>query len=839
MLNYGLDFVPFYKTKTVVENLIKHIKNEQVLFQSRLNYRIIFQEEKDNTVPPMYVPSGVLADSRLDTLNFYVKVNREINLKFDLIKKQNPFYNKLNFKPLYDFAKRKDVIIKPADKNLGTVILSFDQYITEVKRQLNSTSYKIIDEIPIDELKNRYNTLSDQVKHWFGLMYYKFLCKHKAKENFTIPIFYLTIKIHKTPWKGRPIIASNCWITTPFSIMVAHFLDCVLRKYGKNFVLINSESLQAQLTEHIQTNPLNTNHAFRTADVEDMYTNLQHTQVLENLNYFKEFDLNTPKPVFYNNQWDVLIQCVKFVLKCNYFREPTLGLFLQTVGIAMGSNFSPQIANLTVLRYEFDRSRKINPYSGSLPSPLFFRRYIDDIFEIVDLSQTLPASPYPSNLKLTYKGPNLEAEFLDLKIIITDNKKLIFKTHQKTMNSYQYPHFNSNIPINTKKGFIKGELIRYRRTCSNRKDFEYMKSIFMSRLLNRGYGYNFVFKIFLKVPWILKPKYINHDLIDIPKTIPLYFKIPFDSRIANIFSIKRILLNNWNELPAFFKKLTPITCYTIQKKLISKVVHADYTLLHKTIENVMPASVRADAPMPAPNRAEFRASVQPYVPLHHTNFQIATYSSNGKNIDFNINTQKSAFDVLMSPNKFIPSLTQVKSSSALYKLPLTQHKAPLTQHKVQASQSKDHVDTTNLPQHPTPNLSSNKMKFRNYFASSKPVTNRYINVNTNVFTSKSTVIIDDIPIITSDAKKSTVTTESKSIITTEIIDNSTVTTDKPTITTDKPILTERSNLTERLSQVTSSPQNKSTLLNKKRKPESDLNTNTKHFKTISKSTKND
>ena len=75
---------------------------------------------------------------------------------------------------------------------------------------------------------------------------------------------------------------------------------------------------------------------------------------------------------------------------------------------------------------------------------------------------------------------------LDLHISI-QNDSLRLRTHQKDVNAYLYPHAESNIPPSIKKGFIKGELIRYARNSSLLSSYSLIKQCFFARLLSRGY----------------------------------------------------------------------------------------------------------------------------------------------------------------------------------------------------------------------------------------------------------------------------------------------------------------------------------------------------------------
>ena len=57
---------------------------------------------------------------------------------------------------LHQLSKRKDIIIKPADKGGGITILTPDQYLSEANRQLgNNTHYQPLDNNPMADIQSK------------------------------------------------------------------------------------------------------------------------------------------------------------------------------------------------------------------------------------------------------------------------------------------------------------------------------------------------------------------------------------------------------------------------------------------------------------------------------------------------------------------------------------------------------------------------------------------------------------------------------------------------------------------------------------------------------------
>ncbi|KAJ7186465.1 hypothetical protein C8R46DRAFT_861080, partial [Mycena filopes] len=59
--------------------------------------------------------------------------------------------------------------------------------------------------------------------------------------------------------------------------------------------------------------------------------------------------------------------------------------------------------------------------------------------------------------------------------------------YQKALNAYLYIPWRSCHSLDSKRAWVKGELIRYVRLCSNEVDFLKIRTDFVKRLRDRGY----------------------------------------------------------------------------------------------------------------------------------------------------------------------------------------------------------------------------------------------------------------------------------------------------------------------------------------------------------------
>lgn len=153
-----------------------------------------------------------------------------------------------------------------------------------------------------------------------------------------------------------------------------------------------------------------------TFDVESLYTNIPHTGGLQVLQHFLQQRDSTLAP---SN--DCILQLTELVLSHNYFVFES-DFFLQIQGVAMGSPFSPNYANLYVGQFEeaFLYKKQTHPLLSKI---LLWKRYIADVFVLWEGSQqelnefqTLlnESSKY---LKFTMQTDKRKINYLDLWII--------------------------------------------------------------------------------------------------------------------------------------------------------------------------------------------------------------------------------------------------------------------------------------------------------------------------------------------------------------------------------------------------------------------------------------
>ena len=164
--------------------------------------------------------------------------------------------------------------------------------------------------------------------------------------------------------------------------------------------------------------------------------------------------------------------------------------YLQTNGTAMGTPFAVVYAIIYLHYHESSVLKNLRF------KPIYFKRFIDDIFLIVHSKEQAikfldTYNDRNNNIILT-SNMGSSVDFLDITIFkgprLNTLNRLDFKTFQKPQNRYLYipptSYHNSSVFSN----LIVSELKRYCITCSITSDFTTMKVLFFERLQRRGYS---------------------------------------------------------------------------------------------------------------------------------------------------------------------------------------------------------------------------------------------------------------------------------------------------------------------------------------------------------------
>ena len=170
-------------------------------------------------------------------------------------------------------------------------------------------------------------------------------------------------------------------------------------------------------------------------------------------------------------------------------------VFQQTVGIPMGTNCAPLLADLFLYSYEADFIQNLlqKKEKKLAQSFNFTFRYIDDVLSLNnskfgDLRDLI----YPVELEIKDTTDTLKsASYLDLYLEIDISGRLRSKLYDKR-DDFSFPIVNfpflcSNIPAAPAYGVYISQLIRYSRACVSYSDFLDRGLLLTNKLLNQGF----------------------------------------------------------------------------------------------------------------------------------------------------------------------------------------------------------------------------------------------------------------------------------------------------------------------------------------------------------------
>lgn len=388
-------------------------------------------------------------------------------------KVNDPSYIKRGIESLIE---RKDLVIRPADKGGGLVVLSKTYYNNEMEKMLaDYNTYVLLSKDPMLQFKEELHYLIARGKH-IGVLSVKeasyldpFFCR--------TPIIYFLPKIHKnsTHPPGRPIVNGIDSVSSRLGQYIDYFLQPMVMK-TRSFV---------KDTKHIihilESLPLTSSCVLITADVSSLYTIISHEDALTSVQWaFGSEDLT-------KRHKNYILDCLRFCLAKNYFWY-NRRFFLQTRGVAMGARFAPSVANLFMAHWEEEVIYKDTP-----PELICYQRYIDDIIMIWDGDRSdldsfmKKLDENNRNIVLSWNVGKDHVTYLDLDIHIKDNV-LELKNHFKPTDRNAYIPLGSCHHLQWLCNIPKGQFVRIRRNCTHEQEYLAQSEVLSARFVQKGYN---------------------------------------------------------------------------------------------------------------------------------------------------------------------------------------------------------------------------------------------------------------------------------------------------------------------------------------------------------------
>jgi hypothetical protein len=457
---------------------------------------------------------------------------------------------------LQSFKNSDDFIVFPSDKNLGPALLERSEYISRaLKDHLSDpNTYQQLSEADaatnMAALTLTVESFFEEFQTKFTRQDYIYLTRSLVVDD-PFPHFYITAKVHKTPWKTRPIVSVRGSILHGLGKWIDRQLQPICRQLPS--FLKSSYDLKKQLSSLTFDA---TRASFFTADAISMYTNIDTDHALAEISKF----LRTSPLCHGITTIEATIRGLEILMRNNIFKFGDTS-WQQLTGTAMGTPPACMYATLYFAIFEMEL---LTHFESSVA---FYRRYIDDCFGIwnhhpdpeIDeanwLSLKVSMQAYGS-LEWEFTERRKSSDFLDLTISFKPDGTLGTKLFEKELNLYLYIPPHSAHPPGVLRGLITGMLKRIYRLTTDAADQHSSVIDLFHRLLVRGHEASDIlpmFKVALatatKPP---SPPAIATGVFDNPP--PLFFHLPFHPRDVTTSKViqaafRSTLLHPRNETP--------------------------------------------------------------------------------------------------------------------------------------------------------------------------------------------------------------------------------------------------------------------------------------------------
>lgn len=495
LLSKGMFFIPVLGSgREQKEDLQWQIQN----YHRKVKLALYFKDSRNTANPPFtgpsdWTPPWVDLPPEMEVL---IKQDLRVLRKHLKPKKEKRNLSLGEFIALGELKKAKHIVLKPADKGSAVVILSREQYILEVERQLRDAEYyrkldKPIypDTIPmvktiVDSLKKKKFINAKQQKYLIG--------DGQPRER----RFYILPKIHKDPDKwtvpfqvppGRPIV-SDCNSETYFT---AEYLDFYLNPLSLRHPAYIKDTYH--FLDIIRNLTLPSEFYFFSMDVDALYTNIP---IQEGIACVSRIFAKYPDPARPDEE---LLKLLEINLTRNDFVFDGQ-FYLQIKGTAMGKKFAPAYANIFMASWEGEALAKCEK------QPAYYFRYLDDIWGIwtgseAEFDQFVKTlNSHNQSIKLKSVLQQQTIDFLDTTIYkgpdFIRTQKLEVKVFFKTTDTHALLHKKSFHPQHTFRGIVKSQLLRFKRICTRDEDFREAVGILFKALRGRGYSRPFLKRCF-------------------------------------------------------------------------------------------------------------------------------------------------------------------------------------------------------------------------------------------------------------------------------------------------------------------------------------------------------
>ena len=348
-------------------------------------------------------------------------------------------------------------------------------------------------------------------------------------DNLKLPTLFATAKMHKNPKKFRFITAARDTLFSSLSTDISKCLNLLVKFARKSFkyrlqnidnsiFIVDNRDKVINFLE-ASNQDMGSKKCISSWDFSTLYTKIPHDKLKDKMNGFinKVMDdvstsnnggkfiscSNKSKSAYFSktrSSTNVSFSKEDLVFYVNIIIDNCYILyhgkvFKQVIGIPMGTNCAPFLANIFLHTYEYEYLQKLisnGETDVALKLSNMFR-YQDDCIALNDDSEFsqhyLRIYPPEMNLESTNLSANI-VTFLDLRISIFRGK-FLYRSYDKrddfSFDVCNYPDLHGNVPITSSYGVFMSQLVRFCDINQQVKSFISDVKLMTNKFLKQGF----------------------------------------------------------------------------------------------------------------------------------------------------------------------------------------------------------------------------------------------------------------------------------------------------------------------------------------------------------------
>jgi hypothetical protein len=432
---------------------------------------------------------------------------------------RQPKHVTVDVKRAQKFMITNDLVVTNTDKNLGVAVIS-REWIEHASRQTFADQDNYA-KLSAEDAMSKLTAIADKIDEIAeafssdeGKQIKKFLVHTRPlKEDRSewrywkkfIPEAYCIPKIHKSPWKARPIVPGFATPQNPSSKVLSKtlrpYIDSTpwVMQGSKDFVIKLDQTFgyedgpYSKFVKKSGCTPW-----LITADVVAFYPSIPLEDAQDTLYEFvreviipqEAAELNAEDPetlIWLNGRREFLFRIIDIALSNPIFTHLD-EIVEQLRGLPMGFAGSPDVANVWAMKHEVDFLPTLES-GGNVP---FYGRYLDDIFAIVLAETPDQALEHVKSVsfgpvELAWETPSKSVNWLDLTLEINKDSELIYYPFTKAMSHRERIPWTSAHPFDVKRGTFYSEMSRLATLCSKYETYVKFANEAVALYVNRGY----------------------------------------------------------------------------------------------------------------------------------------------------------------------------------------------------------------------------------------------------------------------------------------------------------------------------------------------------------------